>query len=664
MSFEPGNLKISDSEKQRVLVCISQSPSCKKVVESAACLANAFFADFTAIYVETDSSLDFSDDERKSLAANIKLAEKCQAGISMAYGDDIASQIAEYAKASGVTKLVIGRTNHRRGRMGRQSLVDRVIQLIPDTEIYIIPDDSPPYREKRRRSAQQLHSILKNILISLALLSASTLIGLWFRSLGFSEATIITVYILGVLFSAFWTEGHVFGLLVSIVSVLVFNFLFTEPRFTLQAYGTGYPVTFIVMFAAAFLTSSLTAQARRQAQKHARNAYRTEVLLSANRKLQMAEDEQNILQETALQMQKLLCRSIALYPARGNMLLEPIILTEYNTGKILPSRITDPKERAVAEWAFANNKHAGATTKTFPDACCLYLAVRGRYSVYAVAAVIMDPGDTLDAFDKNLLLAMLGECGLALEKERLDETKRALAVKADQEQLRSNLLRAISHDLRTPLTSISGNANMLLTNSNGIEDDKKMQLYADIYDDSVWLINLVENLLSITRLDDKNLALNKCPELVFDVIEEALTHVRRSCKEHHIVAEMPKSLLLARMDARLIVQVLVNLIDNAAKYTAPGSTITVSALRRGSTIVISVADEGEGIPDESKEKIFDMFYTGKNMRCDGRRGLGLGLALCRTIVSAHNGSIYVTDNVPRGAIFSFTLEAEEAKTDD
>ncbi len=235
------------------------------------------------------------------------------------------------------------------------------------------------------------------------------------------------------------------------------------------------------------------------------------------------------------------------------------------------------EERAVAEWVYKNNKRAGATTNTLSAAKCLYLAVRGSGVVLAVVGVAMDRETPLEAFEKNLLIAMLGECALALEKEEMNETQKQISIQMQQEQLRANLLRAISHDLRTPLTSISGNAGILMGNSKVLSEEKKQGLYTDIYDDSMWLINLVENLLSITRIDNGNL--NMQPELLEEVIAEALLHINRNSIEHHIETVLNDELLMAKMNSRLIIQVIINIVDNAIKYTQPGSNITISAKR-------------------------------------------------------------------------------------
>lgn len=236
-------------------------------------------------------------------------------------------------------------------------------------------------------------------------------------------------------------------------------------------------------------------------------------------------------------------------------------------------------------------------------------------------------------------------------ERKTEREAKEISMQIQQEQLRANLLRAISHDLRTPLTSISGNAGILIGNSKVLSEEQKKGLYTDIYDDSMWLINLVENLLSISRIEKGTLNLNLQAELMEEVISEALLHVNRNSEKHIIRTVLDDELLMARMDSRLIVQVLINIVDNAIKYTQYGSHITLSARRDKQKVVVEVSDDGPGISEEAKSRLFEMFYTADNIRGDGRRGLGLGLSLCKSIVNAHGGTIGVKDHFPKGTVF-------------
>lgn len=360
--------------------------------------------------------------------------------------------------------------------------------------------DSMVIREEDRTGFWNLRDILR----SAGLIAAASLIGFGFWKLGFSEANIITVYILGVLIISVSTTHQIYSLIASAVSVFVFNFLFTEPRYTLLAYEKDYPVTFVTMFVAAFLTGSLATRLKQQAKKTA-------------------------------------------------------------------------------------------------------------------------------------------EADLIAQKEKL----------------RANLLRSISHDLRTPLTAISGNASNLLTNGERFDRETKQQLYLDIYDESMWLINLVENLLSITKIEEGTLNLRLSAELLDELVTEALQHVSRKKTEHHLVVHTSEEFLLVKVDARLIMQVIINLVDNAIKYTQTGSEIVITTKRQEDRAVICVADNGPGIPDSQKEDVFEMFYCGTRSIADSRRSLGLGLSLCKSIITAHGGELTLSDNIPHGAVFTCSLPLGE-----
>ena len=646
---------------EHILVCLSSSPSNAKIIRTAARMANAFRGAFTALFVETSQFSAMTEEDRQRLRSNIYLAQQLGATIETVYGDDVPLQIAEFAKLSGVSKIVIGRSTVTGKRLlGKPSLTEQLITNAPNMDVHIIPDtvsNAAVYQLRGGRKKNHIVFSVTDTLKSTAILILSSLVGMIFQKLGFDEANIITVFVLGVLVTAVITKHQIYSLISSIVSVLVFNFLFTEPQFTLQAYDHGYPVTFIIMLLAAFLTGSLAIRIKNQAKQAAQSAYRTKVLFDTNQLLQQAKDKNEIVSATSNQLIKLLRKDIVFYLADGEVLDTPHIfsVTEEN----LESCISE-NEKAVAGWVLKNNKRAGATTGTLSNAKCLYLAVRSSSMVYGVIGIVM--GEIpLDPFENSILLSILGECALALENEKNAREKQEAAILAKNEQLRANLLRAISHDLRTPLTSISGNASNLLSNGDSFDNDTKKQLYMDIYDDSMWLINLVENLLAVTRIEEGRLNLRIMEDLMDDVITEALHHINRKSEEHHISVESKEEFLLAKMDAKLIVQVIINIVDNAIKYTPKNSHIVIRTEKRGKQAIVSISDDGNGIADEIKPRIFDMFYSGANQIADSRRSLGLGLSLCKSIINAHGGELTVSDNLPHGTVFTFTLPAGEVK---
>lgn len=606
-----------DHLEEHILVCLSSAPSNEKIVRTAAHMAAAFQCSFTALFVETPEFAQMSVENKQRLQENRVLAESLGARTETVYGEEIAYQIAEFARLAGVTQIVLGRSAvTRRKLFGKTPLTEQLIFYAPEIDIHIIPD----YQIKKQSTYESVkkpffRDPLQNILESVGILFAATILCFIFDGLGFTDANMIMVYILAVLLIAVTTSQRIYSMISSIASVLIFNFLFTSPRFSFSAYETGYPVTFVVMFLTAFITATMAAQYKEQAKQSAKVAFRTKIVFDTNQMLTKAKDREKILEITSRQLNKLLQRKINIIDVQ-NM------------------------SETLSEKAEYHKLQTG-------DNCYGTVCIEKKE-------------EPLDASENSILQSILGECTLALENQRNAKEKEEAAILAQSEQLRANLLRTISHDLRTPLTSISGNASNLLSNSSSFSEETKQQIYEDIYDDSLWLISLVENLLSATRIEDGRMQLRTSPEVLSDIVEEALMHVRRKAEKYHISVVSEEELLVVKVDARLIIQVLINLLDNALKYTEEGSDIIVTVKKYSTNMAeVAVADNGPGISEEEKAEIFGKFYRGENKIADNRRSLGLGLYLCKSIVEAHGGEIRVEDHVPRGSVFSFTLPLEE-----
>lgn len=653
------NIEDENTVSEHTLVCLSASPSNKRIIKTAAKMAKAFGGSFTALYVHTPGTDKMNKDDKERLYSNIRFAEQSGADITTVYGEDVYYQIAEFAKISGVTRIVIGRSNaNRRHFWNKPALTEKLTEVVPYIDIHIIPDNSfnPKYRESTQSFFRYFIPYPKDLLIMLIILTSATLTGLAFYSFGFTDSNVVTVYIFGVLLISLFTRGYACGITGSFMSVALFNFIFTEPRLSFTAYDSGYLVTFAVMLASSIMTGTLASKLKTHAKLSTQTAFRTKVLLDTNQLLQKAQDNNDIINITASQITKLLNRSVVMYIIKDGSL---------SKGYLFPAsaqnddrEIFTSAERKTAEWVFKNNHRAGATTDTLSSAKCLYLTIRINSKIYGVVGIHVG-SKPLDSFEDSILLSILGECALALENSYNAKEKEVSAILAKNEQLRANLLRAISHDLRTPLTSISGNAGNLLANYDKLDEETRIRTFKDIFDDSQWLISLVENLLSVTRIEQGKINFNMSVHLMDEVIDEALKHINPNSSEHHISVEYGDDLLLAKMDAKLIIQVIVNLVDNAVKYTPSGSEIKITAQRISGFISVSVADNGEGIPDESKSAVFDMFYTGNSEIVDSRRSLGLGLSVCKSIVNAHSGEITLKDNSPSGCVFTFTIPSEE-----
>ena len=638
-----------------ILICLSSAPSNAKVIRTAARMAEAFHSGFTALFVQTPETKELSGENIKRLRSNLRLAEQLGAQIATVYGADPAEQIAEYARVSGITKIVMGRVNHRQHPwIGQKSLADRLIERT-DLDVYIIPDRQPLYKKplgKLRKS--RVRFSWRDAVVTLLCLAISTAVGFAFDWAGFSESNIITIYILGVLVTAVSTSGHLYGAANSLLSVLAFNFFFTEPRFTLQADGPSSPVTFLIMLSSSIIASSLASRVKEQARMAAEKSYYTELLLGSSQKLQTIRTEWDCLRLTAEQLSRMFDR--------------PVIYALNDADKELDFRIEPADEHTlleklsteeigVAKWVQKNNKHAGATTNTLPDSKWLFLSVRGTRGVMGIVGVPIAGYVVPDAFEKNLMVALLGECGLSQERIRLEEERNQIALQTQRESLQANLLRAVSHDLRTPLTNINGSVGILMGKDQTLKPEVREQLYTAIDDDTNWLINMTENLLAATQLETDRTKLKTAPELLEDLFQSAVRQLDRRARDHHISVDLEDQTLMASMNAGMIQRVIINMMNNAIQYTPKDSHIILSGTRRKDWVEISVSDDGPGIPDEAKKHLFDLFYTAEQGKPDSKRGLGLGLHLCQSIVNAHGGTITVSDHAPSGTTFRFTLPA-------
>lgn len=336
--------------------------------------------------------------------------------------------------------------------------------------------------------------------------------------------------------------------------------------------------------------------------------YSLEVMLDMSRHLLKCSDKNEITKVTKLQIEKLLNCNVQ-------------ILTDFTHCKI------------------DNNK-------------CF--AIKNNSKIYAVA-LLEEP--VRNEFEKDMLFAMLRETVLAYENEEISDSKNKLIIRNKQEELRSALLRTISHDLRTPLCGISGNAELLIKNSNLLSEEKQIEILKYIQTDSLWLNNIVENILSITRFEGEEIKLNKKSENIADVITQAVSHTDINRENYQLTIDT-QDYLYATIDVKLIEQVIVNLVNNAMRYSAYNTKIHIKAAKEKGDIIVSVKDEGIGIKQEDKAKIFEMFYIAENSVIDGKRSMGLGLALCKAVIKAHGGKIEVKDNSPKGTIFSFRIKGD------
>ena len=601
---------------EHILVGLSSAPSNARIIHTAATMSKAFKGSFTALFVRTPNFEAMSEADKERLRQNTQLAQKLGATVETVFGEDVSYQIAEYARLSGVTKIVVGRSAVSKRRLfGKPTLTEKLTQIAPNIDIHIIPDANTDtaYRQKKMRKRIDLRTTLRDWGISIGILALASSLGYLFSKVGFSEANIIAIYLLAVLLTAMATSTRSSYVLSAIGSVLVFNFFFTSPQFSLRVHADGAPLTFLIMLIASLTVGTMTDRLKGQMQQSAQAAYRTNLLFETSQMLQKGTSEEKIFQTARTQISKLLGRHVSVLPG-----------------------VTPSSRKGV-----------------------LLYPIKVQNRIYGT--VIIEGDEPLEAFENSVLLSILGDCAMTIENSRNAREKEEAKLQAEHEKFRATLLRSISHDLRTPLTAISGNASILLSNHEELDTFTKQHMYQDIYDDSTWLHNLVENLLSVTKIEDGGMELNMQSQLVEEIVSEAIQHTNRSGADRRITVFHENDLLLARCDARLIAQVIINLVDNAIKYTPAGSHIQISTKQEDNNVVFSVADNGLGVPDNEKEHIFQMFYTGTAVAADSRRSIGLGLSLCRSIVNAHGGEITVSDNVPQGAVFTFTVPTGEVE---
>lgn len=641
---------------ETILVCLSPSPSNMQVIQKA--YRSLHENDkMIAVYVSNHKQ-GLNETEQRQLDKNIEAASNLNADIEIIYADDVANQIIRYANLYKIKRIIIGKSVYKKRGPFKHSLSEQILEQATDLEVLVIPTK---IKARIPRINYQEKINFRDSFVSVMILLLCTIIGYFFFAMNFHDSNTIMIYILGILLIALLTSSRVYSILSTVLSVLLFNFCFTFPTMSLSVYDSSYLMTFFIMIIVAFITSTLTGRIKKNAYTSSNMAYISKIMLETNQKLQQYSSEEDVVNCGCNLLSELLKRNIIYYTVENNELINSYFVSvddETNIEEYLNS-----SEKGVAEWVALHNKHAGATTRYLSEAKCLYYAIRKGENVHGVIGIDLK-NERLYSIENRILLSILGEIALSLENIKNMQEKNDAIYSMKKEQFRSDLLRSISHDLRTPLTSIYGNSDILLNGEKQLSEERRKRLYEDIYDDSLWLINLVENLLSITKIEDGRMKLKIEPQMIEDIVNEALIHVNREKKKYKIKTDFKGDYLMADVDARLIIQVIINLVDNAIKYTPIGSTIEIVSYQEEDMIYIEVCDNGKGIPDTEKAKVFEKFYTLNNGLIDSKKSIGLGLALCKSIVDAHGGKIYVTNNKPNGSIFTFTLPATKINLND
>ncbi|MBR0597014.1 sensor histidine kinase [Sinanaerobacter chloroacetimidivorans] len=643
----------------KLLVCVSESPSSAKSIRWTARTAEAFHAPWTAIYVDNIGGRLFDDGEKNDIQANLDLAKRLGAETVRLNGHDIAATIAEYAKISGVTNIVIGKSKTKKSlkSLFETDLEDKLISLLPNVEIHIIPGAPQKlYRKQKRiRIRENLFLSWPDTLKTIGILLAATLLSMGLRAVDIGDQNVIMVFILSVLVISRITMGHLYGMVASVLSVLLFNFFFTVPFYTFNAIQPGYPITFVIMFLAAFITSTLTVRIKTQVRLSVEREHRTRVLYEINKKLLVTRGLENIVTLTNEYITKIFDRSVIFYTQDPEDSSTGVLMQSPSDSEA--SFLLKDDERAVAHWVFLNKKRAGAGTDTLMGAGAYYMPIISQGKVLGVIGISCANGK-LDQNSRLFLRMLTSQVAMALERQSLSDEQRRIVIESEKEKMRSNLLRAISHDLRTPLTGILGASSAILENGDNLDKHTHDELISNIKEDSQWLIRMVENLLSVTRINEGTMNVAKSPEAVEEIVAETLSRIRKRFPNRKISVKVPDELLMVPMDGTLIEQVLINLLENAIKHSPEESAVELEVKKERKFAVFEVRDNGEGIAEQDFPYLFESYVPNGKRSSDSSRGMGIGLSICMSIIKAHNGKMEAANRKEGGAVFLFKLPLE------
>jgi two-component system sensor histidine kinase KdpD len=635
----------------RILVGVSPSPFSARLVRAARRMAGSLHAEWIAVHVETPASLRMSAADRQRVAANLRLAELLGAETVTLSGANAAQETMTYARARNVTKIVVGKPTHSRWRdLFVPSFLEEMVRSSGDIDVYVISGDEnekpPPPAAGEPPPPPPVP--VAQYAATVAVVAGAT-IASWLLFGRRQLADVVMIYLLGIVLVAM-RFGYASSVLATVASVLLVDFFFVPPYFSFAVSDFQHVVMFVVMFVVAIVVSGLTKRVRDQASAARYREQRTASLYALTRELAATRATGNLTRVAVKHLHEVFDANIALFLAGPDD-----TLTNVAEGEL--AFVPDAKERAVIDWVWSHDKPAGSGTDTLPASVGLYLPLgdaRGRVGVLGVAA--NDPLRFVDPEQRGLLAVFAAQVASALERARLADEAHAVQLQMDAERLRSSLLSSVSHDLRTPLAVITGAASALLEPEPSLAPAARRDLMETINEEAQRLGRLVGNLLDMTKIASGAIKVAKEWQPLEEVVGAVLNRLEDGLEGRRIDLRLPPDLPLVPIDGVLIEQVLINLLENAIKYTPKGTPIELSAKAAGSEVVVEVADRGPGIPGEHADKIFEKFYRLPREREGG--GAGLGLAICRGIVEAHGGRIWAQNREGGGAIFRFTIPIE------
>lgn len=628
---------------ERILVCVGPAPSSGRLIRAAARMAAGLRCPWVASYVESPIARPMSETDRIQLDAHLRVAETLGATVTRLSGTSVASALLDYARKHNVTRLIIGKPTHSRFRdRMRGSLLDEIVRGSGDIDVHVISGDSTsdlPTRgtsQPRRRASGWQYA-------SASLLVAGTLgLALGLRSV-MDLPDLEMLFLLAVMVSAVWF-GRGPSVLAAALGVASYDFFFVPPTHTFSVEDRRYFLTFAMMFSVSFAMSGLAGRLRRQQRDAQAREARTAVLYALTRELSSTDQLAQIAGIAAQHAADIFSAKTIVLGANADGELRAI-------GAFPDGTQLDVRDIGVAKWSYDHDALAGFGTDTLPGAEVLCSPLRAGQSRLGVLALV--PHDKVELLaDQRAFLDILSrQIAIALERTRLSEDAKQSALRAKTEEMRSSLLSAVSHDLRTPLASITGAATSLRDDTN-LDSATRGELVDSIVDQAERLERLVANLLDMTRLESGGIALRRDWVPLDEIVGSALTRLEARLGTRKVTVSIAPDVPLVSVDPVLFEQVFINLLENAEKYTPAETPIEIEARTDGDRVEIDVVDHGSGIPPSAEAAIFDKFYRGPHV---GVSGVGLGLPICKGIVEAHGGTIRAGTRADGGAAFHISI---------
>ena len=616
-------------------------------------LADRLHAPWTALYVETKRSLQLTEEERDRVADTLRLAQALGGEPVTIPGGDrrIADDVIGFAQANNITQVIIGKSTRSRWfELLNGSVVHDLLRACGNISVHVIAGEEiagEPLPKKTVRTAERPEPFDSKPYI-FAGLAVGTAVGvselLWpWIGVQNTDLVFLTAIVAIAVRFGLWPS-----LLASVVSALSYNFFFTEPYYTFSIADPRNIIAVVFFTIVAIIVSNVAARARTLAVTAMARARTTESLYVFSRKLAGVGTLDDVLWASAYQTALMLkVRVVLLLPENGSI----VVKAGYP-----PEDVLDKADLAAANWAWEHDRPAGRGSDTLPGAKRLFLPMRtGRGAIGVVGIDSDKPGPLLTPDQRRLLDALIDQAALAIERvhlvDDLDQAKR----RVEADRLRAALLTSISHDLKTPLAAIVGAAGALKDLSPQLDDRAKADLVATILDESERLNRFIANLLDMTKLEAGSIKPNLARHDVGEIVGSVLERARKILARHMVEIDIAANLPLLQLDPVLFEQVLFNLLDNAAKYAPPETTIRIESWQDGDMVKLQIIDEGGGIPSEEIERVFEKFhraYKGDQVRA----GTGLGLAISRGFIEAMGGTIDAANRSDRsGAVFTINL---------